>query len=483
MAQNSQSDAFRDRQGTIDEKGKRVWIFAKKPSGRLYRIRTLVSLLLLAFYLGAPFIMVNGEPLMLLNIFKREFIVFGVKFWPQDLHLFGLMMISVIVFIILFTVVYGRLWCGWACPQTVFLEMVFRRIEYWIDGDAAAQRRLKKQAWNAQKVFKRSLKLIIFLLISFILVNALMAWFVGKDSLFNIYADGITKHPLALSVISVLTLIFLFIYWWFREQICIIVCPYGRLQGVFLDRDSIVVSYDYKRGEPRAPQKKNEDRTEAGKGDCIDCNSCVTVCPTGIDIRNGTQLECINCTACIDACNPMMDRIGRPRGLIRYASENSISEGRGFKPKTKTIAYSAVLLVLISVLVYLFSTRHEVESTIVRTATVPLYQVRADGNISNIYNVKIVNKIRRDLPIEFRLIDHAGSVEIVGGSLTATKQNVTQGAFFIVIPPDELRAEKNILRIGVYSEGVLIDETKTSFVGPEHHDGYNQEREEHEDSD
>jgi cytochrome c oxidase accessory protein FixG len=465
MAKNTESGSFRDRQGTIDEKGKRVYIFAKKPKGKLYNIRSLVALVLLGFYLGAPFIMVNGEPLMLLNIFKREFILFGVKFWPHDLHLFALMMISMIVFIILFTVVYGRLWCGWACPQTIFMEMVFRRIEYLIDGDSQAQRKLKQGGWTFNKIWRRLLKYLIFIIIAFILVNALMAWVVGKDSLFRIYADGLTRHPLALAVIAFLTAVFMFIYTWFREQICIIACPYGRLQGVFLDRDSVNVAYDYKRGEPRAGLKKGEDRTAEGKGDCIDCFSCVRVCPTGIDIRHGTQMECVNCTACIDACNPIMDKIGKPRGLIRYASESSIAEGRKFRPKAKTIAYSLVLLALISVLIFLFSRRNDVEAVVVRPSGT-LYQERPDGTVSNMYNVKIVNKIRKDLPIEFRLLDHEGRIEIVGGSLTAVKQDITQGVFFIVLPPRTFSSEKNILKIGVYSEGRLIDEAKTSFVAP-----------------
>lgn len=465
MDNTGSEKTFRDRQGTIDEKGKRIWIFAKKPKGRLFNYRAIVATILLAFLFLAPFIEVNGEPLMLLNFMKREFIVFSVKFWPQDFHLFGLMMISFLVFIILFTVVFGRIWCGWACPQTIYLEMVFRRIEYLIDGDSAAQKRLKKQAWNANKVFKRILKYTLFLLVSFLLVNAFATWFIGKDNLFSMYRHGYAAHTLGFTIIIVLTLLFLFVYSWFREQICIIVCPYGRLQGVFLDRDSIIVSYDYKRGEPRGPDRKGEDRKAEGKGDCVACNSCIAVCPTGIDIRNGTQLECVNCTACIDACNAIMDRTGRERGLIRYASESSIAEGKQVKPKAKTIAYSSVLLVLIGVLVFLFASRNDVEATVTRSSG-KLYQERPEGKLSNLYNIKVVNKIREDLPITVKVLSQDAEVEFAGGSLLAKKQSMSQGLFFIILPRDKVKPDKNILTLGIYSGDRLVDETKASFIGP-----------------
>ena len=342
-------DSFRDSIATIDDKGKRSWIFPKKPSGIFYKYRTYVSWFLLAFLLAAPFIKINGNQFLLFNVLERRFNIFGFPFWPQDFHLLVVSMIIGVVFIALFTVVYGRVFCGWVCPQTIFLEMVFRKIEYWIDGDRGAQIRLTKQEWTPEKIRKRVLKHSIFFIFSFIIANVFLAYLVGSDRLFEIITDNPFEHLSGLIAILIFTAVFYFIFAWFREQVCVIACPYGRLQSVLLDNKSIVVAYDYKRGEKeagRAKFKKNEDRPTTGKGDCIDCHQCVDVCPTGIDIRNGTQLECVNCTACIDACDFMMEKVELPKGLIRFASEDNIAKGEKpqFTPRMK--GYTAVLTIL-----------------------------------------------------------------------------------------------------------------------------------------
>ena len=305
--ENENKPGFRDSIVTVDEKGKRIWLFPKKPKGRYYNRRKIVGWLLLVILFGVPFIKLNGSPFFLFNIIKREFILFGVHFWPQDSYLFAIGMISLLVGIVLFTTVYGRFWCGWTCPQTVFLEILFRPIEYLIDGDRKAQIKLKESPWNFEKIRKRSLKNGIFIFLSVAIANALLAWFIGIDEVIQIIKSPISEHTGGFIAMIVFSSVLFFLYSWFREQVCSILCPYGRLQGVLLDSSSIVVSYDYKRGEPRG---KGEN---AEKGDCIDCNSCVDVCPAGIDIRNGTQLECINCTACIDACDSVMDKVKKPR--------------------------------------------------------------------------------------------------------------------------------------------------------------------------
>ncbi|HEM48577.1 MAG TPA: 4Fe-4S binding protein, partial [Caldithrix sp.] len=274
---------FRDKLSTVDQQGKRVWIFPKKPSGPFYSARTWMSLLLIIILFSGPFIKINGKPILLLNILERKFIIFGIGFWPQDFYLFVLATITLIVFIVLFTVVYGRLFCGWACPQTVFMEMVFRKIEYWIEGDAQKQRQLNKTPMNFQKFIKKASKHTIFYAISFLIGNTFLAYIIGIEELKKIITDPPSQHLVGLTAMILFSGTFYYIFAFFREQVCTLVCPYGRLQGVLLDQNSIVVAYDFIRGEPRGKIRKNEAGHK--KGDCVDCNQCVEVCPTGIDIR------------------------------------------------------------------------------------------------------------------------------------------------------------------------------------------------------
>jgi cytochrome c oxidase accessory protein FixG len=340
------TEAFRDRVATIGEHGERVWVYPQKPSGRKYNWRTALSILYLLLLFGLPLVKVGGHPLFLFDVIHRKFILFGQIFWPQDFFIFALGMLLFIVFVALFTVVFGRVFCGWMCPQTIFMEMVFRKIEYWIEGDAPSQKMLDRQPWNTKKIFKKVSKWLAFWILSFIIANTFLAYIIGVDELWKIITEPISKHVGGFLSITIFTIAFFFVYLRFREQVCTVVCPYGRLQGVLLDKDSIVVAYDYVRGEPRGKIKKNEEREI---GDCIDCNQCVKVCPTGIDIRHGTQLECVNCTACIDACNHMMDAVGLPRDLITYASENGIRDNKPARFTTRMKAYTAVMVLLLAV--------------------------------------------------------------------------------------------------------------------------------------
>ena len=456
---------FRDRLATIDDKGKRVWVYAKKPSGKLTTARNYVGFILLAFFLIVPFIKVNGEQFLLLDVIHRKFVIFGVQFWPQDFHLFFLAMISTIVFIILFTVAYGRIWCGWACPQTVFMELVFRRIEYWIEGDASAQKELNTKPWNGEKIFKRGLKHGIFYLISFIIGNYFLMYIISSDELLRIITESPSKHIAGLSGMIVFSFIFYFIFSWFREQVCTIVCPYGRLQGVLLDRNSIVISYDYQRGETRGPIRKDEQRDAAGKGDCIDCKQCVVVCPTGIDIRNGTQLECINCACCIDACNTVMKRVGFKPGLIRYASEKMIAERSKIKFNARIIAYSSVLLVLLTATTYFMLARTSIEATVLRTPGM-LFQDLGNGKYSNLYDIKLVNKTNADIPVELKLLNGSGEIQIIGKPVNVPKQSLGEAAFFVIVDKSQIPSSKTEFQLGVFSGGKQVDKTKITFFGP-----------------
>ena len=405
------------------------------------------------------------------NILERRFNIFGFQFWPQDFHLFVISMIIGVIAITLFTVAFGRIFCGWICPQTIFMEMVFRRIEYWIDGDRGAQMRLDRQAWNAEKIRKRSLKWFIFLVISFIIANVFLAYLIGSDKLIKYITDGPMEHLGTLFPLIIFTAVFYFVFAWFREQVCIIACPYGRLQGVLLDTKSIVVAYDHKRGEAENGRKKfrkNEDREALGYGDCIDCFQCVNVCPTGIDIRNGTQLECVNCTACIDECDHIMESINLPKGLIRYASEEEIEKKKKFEFTPRLKGYSAVLLILTGVLIGMLMLRNDIEANILRLPG-QLYEHKEGSIISNVFTYKLVNKTSKDIEhISFKLRKYKGNIKLVSTkeNVIVPQQGMAEGTMFIEIDKKDLNGDKNKLTIEVYSNNELIETTTVNFLGP-----------------
>lgn len=461
---------FRDSIGTITAEGNRAWVYPKKPSGRFYDYRKYVSYGLLLFLFAAPFIKINGNQFLMFNVLERRFNIFGFPFWPQDFHLFVISMIVGVIFIALFTVAFGRLFCGWICPQTIFMEMVFRRIEYWIDGDRGAQMRLDKAPWTANKIKKRALKWTIFFIISFFIANVFLAYLISSDTLLKYVVEGPSAHLNTIIPLLIFTAVFYFVFAWFREQVCIIACPYGRLQGVLLDEKSIVVAYDHKRGEGTEGRKKfrkNEDREALGHGDCIDCFQCVNVCPTGIDIRNGTQLECVNCTACIDECDHIMESIKKPKGLIRYASENEISHKEKFRFTARMKGYAGVLVILIGVLIGMLFLRNDVEANIFRLPG-QLYERKDNNIISNVYTYKLVNKTSEDIKdVSFKLLSHNGTVNMVSVDVfEVPAQDLAEGTLFIEINNAALSGDKDKLKIGVYSGGELIETTVTQFLAP-----------------
>ncbi|CDF79706.1 cytochrome c oxidase accessory protein CcoG [Formosa agariphila KMM 3901] len=464
-------EEFRDSIGTLTEDGKRAWVFPKKPSGKFYDKRKIVSYILLIILIAAPFIKVNGNQFMMFNILERRFNIFGFPFWPQDFKLFVVSLLIGVVFLSLFTVAFGRIFCGWICPQTIFMEMVFRRIEYWIDGDRGKQMRLDRQSWDAEKIRKRLLKWFLFMLISFIIANVFLAYLVGGDEVIKYIKEGPADHLSTLISLLIFTAVFFFVFAWFREQVCIIACPYGRLQGVLLDDKSIIVAYDHKRGEGengRKKYRKNEDREALGHGDCIDCFQCVNVCPTGIDIRNGTQLECVNCTACIDECDTIMDSVGYPRGLIRYASEDEIEKKEKFKFTARLKGYSAVLIILLIVWGGMLFSRNALEATVLRLPG-QLYEHKENNVISNVFTYKLINKTNDDIDdVSFKLVGYPGEIKLVSttDSFTVAGQGLAEGTLFIEIKQSDLKGDKNELTLEVYSHDELIETTTVSFLGP-----------------
>jgi cytochrome c oxidase accessory protein FixG len=450
---------FRDSVATIDQKGKRKYIFPKKPKGLFYDRRTFASIVYLVIFFSLPWIKMNGEPFIMINVLKRKFIIFGQIFGPQDFFIFALAMITFVVFIILFTSIFGRIFCGWACPQTIFMEMLFRKVEYWIDGDANKQQQLKAMPWNAFKIRKRATKIIVFYMIAFIIVNYFMAYLISMDEVLRYVHEGIAAHAATFIALIIFTTIFFFVYYWFREQVCIVVCPYGRLQGVLLDKNSIVVAYDYVRGEPRGKI------SEHNNGDCIDCKACVRVCPTGIDIRNGTQLECINCTACIDACDEIMEAIDKPKQLIRYASENNIAKKEKLKITTRIKGYSFLLLVIASALFIILATRDAVDITILRTQGM-IYQTLPDGYIGNLYSARMFNKTHQDIEVSLSIPAAEGSIEIIGKKPLITKESYAVITFLVKKKANLIKKRKSEVEIEVRAAGKKLSTKETTFIGP-----------------
>jgi cytochrome c oxidase accessory protein FixG len=461
----NKDNSYRDTISTVGEDGDRVWVYPKKPVGKHYDYRKLVSYGMLAFLFTGPFIKINGEPLLMLNFIERKFVLLGQIFWPQDFYIFLFATLTFIVFIVLFTLAFGRLFCGWVCPQTIFMEMLFRRIEYWIEGDFQHQKALDKKKGTKEYFVKKGAKHVIFFIISWHISNTFLAYIMGGDELFRITTENPADHVVGIVSMFIFTFIFYGVFAKMREQVCTTICPYGRLQGALLDHDSLIVAYDYVRGEGRGKFKKNENRPTENKGDCIDCNQCVNVCPTGIDIRNGTQLECVNCTACIDACDFMMDKVGMNKGLVRFASEANIAENKPYQITLKVKAYSAVLAILFVGFIALLFSRSDIDATVLRTPGL-LYQTQEDGRISNLFNYKLINKTTEPLTLSFEIDEKTGEVKLIGSSPTVEPNGVVQGTFFVIFERRELDGLKTRFHININSEEKEIKSIKSTFVGP-----------------
>lgn len=460
-----ETTSFRDRIATVDEKGKRKWVYAQQPKGKFYNIRTWVSRGFFLLFFALPFIKINGRPLFLFNITETKFIIFGKIFWAQDFFIFGITMVTFIIFIVLFTAAFGRLFCGWVCPQTIFMEMLFRKVEYLIEGDAPQQKILNAAPWTSKKIGKKLIKHSLFFSLAFIIGNFFLSYIIGMDQLLKIISEPVSQHVGGFIAMLGFAGIFYGVYAYFREQVCTVICPYGRLQSVLLDKNSMIVAYDYKRGEPRGKFKKKQV-AELNPGDCIDCFQCVKVCPTGIDIRNGTQMECVGCTACIDACNRMMEAVNRPLGLIRYASENGIAEGKKLRYTGRMVFYTVVLFVLAGILTALLITRTDVGGTIVR-AKGQLYQERGTDSLSNLYTIKIVNKTIEQIPVTLKLEEIPGRIiETEGKEILVKNEGQGKGTFFVVLPRSVVNDRKTKITIGLYNRDKKITTLSTQFMGP-----------------
>ncbi|HLH54852.1 MAG TPA: cytochrome c oxidase accessory protein CcoG [Verrucomicrobiae bacterium] len=459
---------FRNQIATAERDGRRKWLYPKRPQGKFHSARLWVTWVLLVVMFGGPFVKLNGNPLLMINVVERKFSVLGVIFWPQDNLVFALGFLLFLMGIAVFTAAFGRLWCGWTCPQTVMMEMVFRKIEYLIEGDSSSQRALNRAPLSWNKLQKKASKHILFFALSFVIGNTLLAYIIGIDALKAIVTDSPARHLTGLCFMAVFTFIFYALFARFREQACTFICPYGRFQSTLIDENTIVVAYDYKRGEKRQTLKRSESwaqRSSRGGGDCVDCFKCVAVCPTGIDIRNGTQMECVNCMACIDACDDVMKRIGRAPGLIRFASLNGIEKNEPIRVTPRIVGYCSILAVLGLSLVALLLTRSEVDVTLLR-APGALFEQTPEGKISNLYLLKLTNKTHSNRSVDLKLENVPGSLTVLGGELNLPAERQTDASVLVQIAPEYLRSGTTPLVVRIYASGKPIGKIKTIFIGP-----------------
>ncbi|WP_160068818.1 cytochrome c oxidase accessory protein CcoG [Sphingobacterium bovisgrunnientis] len=442
---------------------KRKWIYAKKPSGKLYVYRQWVGYSLLLFLFAAPFIKLNGNPFLMFNIVERKFSIFGNMFFPQDLHIFVFGSLIILVGIVLFTAVYGRVWCGWTCPQTIFMELIFRRIEYLIEGDWTQQKKLNEGPNTDARAWKKLLKHTVFILISCFISNIFLAYIIGVDELLKIISDPIDQHLGGFTAIVIFTALFYFVFAHVREIVCTTICPYGRFQGVLLDDQSMSVAYNAERGEPRGKLTKQQ---ETKLGDCVDCGLCVHVCPTGIDIRNGVQLECVNCTACVDACDAVMDKIGKPTRLIGFYSLGEVEGKKDFKKSpVRPILYTSVLVILSIVFFYLIFNRAPIDGSLLR-ATGSTYQTMPDGRVSNLYTIELINKSGQTIPFEMKASDPNYELQLVNKIDSLAKDGTAKLSFFLIANKDKIETYKTKTSVQILSEGKEVNRLKTTFICP-----------------
>jgi cytochrome c oxidase accessory protein FixG len=443
--------------------GKRRRLYPALRKGKLYQWRSAISYVYLVFFFAGPFLRIGGQPFLLLNVIERKFIILGQVFWPEDIFLFVIATLIFVVFIVLFTISFGRVFCGWICPQTIFMEMVFRKVEIWIEGDANKRRKLDAAEWTNEKILKKVSKHLIFILLSFLIANTFLAYITGSENLLKIITEPVSAHVIGFISIWIFTIVFYLVYSRVRELVCTVICPYGRLQGVLIDKDTVVVAYNGVRGEPRGKLKKNMEQSQ--KGDCVDCNLCVAVCPTGIDIRNGTQLECINCTACIDACNHVMEKINKPLNLIGYYSESMIAKNQKASFTWKMGGYSTIMVLLIAILSYFIFSRSDIDMTVLRSGGM-LYQEQPGDYISNIYNAEIINKSNQRKTISIKATNPAVKIKYIQAPGTIEKGSSIKVVFFVMVPVSTISTPKTTITLQLMSAGKVLETEITSFIGP-----------------
>ncbi len=437
---------YRDTLYTVDKSGRRKWVYPQYITGNYFKKRTPVAYFLMLIYLCLPWVTIGGKQGVLLDIAHRRFIFFGAEFWATDTIFMFLVLGILAMSLFFFTSVFGRIWCGWACPETVFLEFLFRPIERLIEGSDVERRKLDASPWTLNKIGKKFLKHSLSAMSAWIIANTAIAYIWGRENVLGMMTQSPTLNLIPFLITVAFMLIMAFQFGWFREQFCTVLCPYARFQSVLMDKDSLLVGYDRTRGEPRGKLRGKDATT----GDCIDCKVCIRVCPTGIDIRNGTQLECIACTACIDGCDSIMDKIGKPRGLIRYDSESGLNGEPTKILRARVFVYSFILLVLSGTLIYQVFSRNYSDMELVRSVSATPYSLEADNIISNHFSLRVSNKSDKPQSFSLRVIKNE-NVNII---TPASSMFLKHGESAMI--PVFIRAPQSLFRNGSLSVSVEI---------------------------
>lgn len=460
MASATQKKPNLDSVTTINEDGSRFFLHPADVDGRFTHWRRYVGAILLSIYVLLPWIPINGYPAVFFDLLNRRFHLFGLTFVTEDLWL-GFFLLTGLGFGLFYiTAVAGRLWCGWTCPYTVFLEHIYRRIERWIEGDAPARRKLDRAPWNNEKIFKRSLKQFLFFLVSALIAHIFLSYFVSIPRLYQYMQESPLAHAKAFGVVTFLTLALYGSFAWFREQFCIILCPYGRIQSALTDDNTMVIGYDEKRGEPRGKA------TDPDNGDCINCSRCVQVCPTGIDIRNGLQLECIGCAACVDACDTIMDKLERPRGLVRYDSLNGLEGGKTKIIRPRIILYTGFLLLGLAVMTFFMRSLHNADAEVQRLAGQPFYF--SEQGVRNQFELRLVTKQNEETTFTARVVDAPEGLQVNGleEPIVVPPQSEITKPFFALIPGESYTGRVPLKFEITIEPGDFTVESEITFLGP-----------------
>ena len=446
---------------TMNEDGSRRWLRPKPSPGGFWRARRVVAYALMVVFFALPYLRVEGRPLVLLDIPRREFTLLGTTFLPTDTLLLMLLMVSVALAIFLLTALFGRVWCGWACPQTVYMEFLFRPLERLLEGGRSGSLVLDRQRAHLHP--RRLLKHAVYLVLALFLAHTFLAYFVGIEQLVQWVRRSPLEHPTSFLVMAGTTAAIFLDFAWFREQTCIVACPYGRLQSVLLDRRSLIVGYDPARGEPRGHGVKNRAATA---GDCIDCGACVLTCPTGIDIRDGLQMECIHCTQCADACDAIMDQVGTPRGLIRYSSQAELAGAPARRLRPRVVIYPAVLAVSLGLLVYNLGSRADTDVTVLRGLGA-LFTREPNGMIVNQVRLKLTNRARSDRAYTLELAAPDGATLVAPvNPLPVAAGRTAETSIFVVLPEDGFVGGERAATIRLSDGSGYREEIPYRLLGP-----------------
>lgn len=484
---NKESHDFRETLYTIDKRGNRRWVYNAIVKGRFFTRRNIVMTALLLFYLSMPWIVIGGEQAIHFDIAGRRFVVFGSVFWATDTIFLFLILVILALSLFFVTAIVGRAWCGWACPETVFLDFLFRPVERLIEGSPAERLRLDQAPWTLRKFSIKATKYLVFAALSWGVASTFLAYFWGREPLLEMMSTSPLLNPLPFGLTVSMMCAMLFQFGWFREQFCTVLCPYARFQSVMMDANSMTVGYDAKRGEPRGHKKQNESST---LGDCIDCGLCVRVCPTGIDIRNGLQLECVACASCIDACDSVMLKLGRAPGLVRYDTERGLAGQPSVVLRPRVIVYAILLLGLSTVLGFRLTHRHHLAGHIVRGASDVPFSELSGGRVLNHVHLRLSNNTKSEATMLVAISEApelAAELKLVMpvNPFPVAPESLQTAPMFVEFPATILHDGKRKIHFTLTGSDGIVSRKEFTLLGPDRHSDdhdKHEERHEHEDN-